>query len=78
LKGLELLALKLSAQVTAMPTLWFLSVLWQHQLPVSISLQHLGAEFTFGGSGPALTAHGSLDHNQEIQFKFKLQWPARL
>jgi hypothetical protein len=25
------------------------------------------AVFTFGGSGPALTAHGSLDLKQEIQ-----------
>jgi hypothetical protein len=25
--------------------------------------------FTFGGSGPAITAHGSLDLKQEIQIK---------
>jgi hypothetical protein len=32
------------------------------------------AVFTFGGSGPALTAHGSLDLKQEIQVQvqFKL------
>jgi hypothetical protein len=27
------------------------------------------AVFTFGGSGPALTAHGSLDFKQEIQIQ---------
>jgi hypothetical protein len=27
------------------------------------------AVFTFGGSGPALTAHGSLDLKQEIQIQ---------
>jgi hypothetical protein len=30
------------------------------------------AEFTFGGSGPALTAHGSLDLKQEIQIQIEL------
>jgi hypothetical protein len=29
----------------------------------------LWAVFTFGGSGPALTAHGSLDLKQEIQIQ---------
>jgi hypothetical protein len=29
------------------------------------------AVFTFGGSGPAITAHGSLDLKQEIQIKIK-------
>jgi hypothetical protein len=27
------------------------------------------AEFTFGGSGPAITAHGSLDLKQEMQIQ---------
>jgi hypothetical protein len=27
------------------------------------------AVFTFGGSGPAITAHGSLDLKQEIQIQ---------
>jgi hypothetical protein len=27
------------------------------------------AVFTFGGSGPAITAHGSLDLEQEIQIQ---------
>jgi hypothetical protein len=27
--------------------------------------------FTFGGSGPALTAHGSLDLKQEIQIQIQ-------
>jgi hypothetical protein len=30
------------------------------------------AVFTFGGSGPALTAHGSLDLKQEIQIQIVL------
>jgi hypothetical protein len=34
-----------------------------------LSLQHFGAVFTFGGNGPALTAHGSLDLQQEIQIQ---------
>jgi hypothetical protein len=29
------------------------------------------AVFTFGGSGPALTAHGSLDIKQEIQIQIQ-------
>jgi hypothetical protein len=29
------------------------------------------AVFTFGGSGPALTAHGSLDLKQEIQIQME-------
>jgi hypothetical protein len=29
------------------------------------------AVFTFGGSGPALTAHGSLDLKQEIQIQIQ-------
>jgi hypothetical protein len=29
--------------------------------------------FTFGGSGPALTAHGSLDLKQEIQIQIQIQ-----
>jgi hypothetical protein len=33
------------------------------------------AVFTFGGSGPAITAHGSLDLKQEIKFKIKIQAP---
>jgi hypothetical protein len=28
--------------------------------------------FTFGGSGPALTAHGSLDLKQEIQIQIQI------
>jgi hypothetical protein len=31
------------------------------------------AVFTFGGSGPALTAHGSLDPKQEIQIQIQTQ-----
>jgi hypothetical protein len=31
------------------------------------------ALFTFGGSGPALTAHGSLDIKQEIQIQIQIQ-----
>jgi hypothetical protein len=31
------------------------------------------AEFTFGGSGPALTAHGSLDLKQEIQIQIQIR-----
>jgi hypothetical protein len=30
------------------------------------------AVFAFGGSGPALTAHGSLDLKQEIQIQIRL------
>jgi hypothetical protein len=30
------------------------------------------AVFTFGGSGPALTAHGSLDFKQEIQIQIQI------
>jgi hypothetical protein len=30
------------------------------------------AVFTFGGSGPALTAHGSLDLKQEIQIQTQM------
>jgi hypothetical protein len=30
------------------------------------------AVFTFGGSGPALTAHGSLDLKQEIQVQIQI------
>jgi hypothetical protein len=30
------------------------------------------AVFTFGGSGPALTAHGSLDLKQEIQIQIQI------
>jgi hypothetical protein len=40
-------------------------------IPLTISWQHL-AVFTFGGSCPALTAHGSLDHKQEIQIQISL------
>jgi hypothetical protein len=32
------------------------------------------AVFTFGGSGPALTAHGSLDLKQEIQIQIRVFW----
>jgi hypothetical protein len=31
------------------------------------------AVFTFGGSGPAITAHGSLDLKQEIQIQIQTQ-----
>jgi hypothetical protein len=31
------------------------------------------AVFTFGGSGPALTAHGSLDLKQEIQIQVMVE-----
>jgi hypothetical protein len=31
------------------------------------------AVFTFGDSGPALTAHGSLDLKQEIQIQIQTQ-----
>jgi hypothetical protein len=31
------------------------------------------AVFTIGGSGPALTAHGSLDLKQEIQIQIQIQ-----
>jgi hypothetical protein len=31
------------------------------------------AVFTFGGSGPALTAHGSLDLKQEIQIQIQMK-----
>jgi hypothetical protein len=31
------------------------------------------AVFTFGGSGPALTAHGSVDLKQEIQIQIQIQ-----
>jgi hypothetical protein len=31
------------------------------------------AVFTFGGSGPALTAHGSLDLKQKIQIQIQIQ-----
>jgi hypothetical protein len=30
------------------------------------------AVFTFGGSGPALTAHGSLDLKQEIKIQIQI------
>jgi hypothetical protein len=30
------------------------------------------AVFTFGGSGPAITAHGSLDLKQEIQIQIQM------
>jgi hypothetical protein len=30
------------------------------------------AVFTFGGSGPAITAHGSLDLKQEIQIQIQI------
>jgi hypothetical protein len=30
------------------------------------------AVFTFGGSGPAITAHGSLDLKQKIQIKIQI------
>jgi hypothetical protein len=30
------------------------------------------AVFIFGGSGPAITAHGSLDLQQEIQLQIQL------
>jgi hypothetical protein len=33
------------------------------------------AVFTFGGSGPALTAHGSLDLKQEIQIQIQISAP---
>jgi hypothetical protein len=33
---------------------------------------HLTAVFTFGGSGPALTAYCSLNLKQEIQFKNRI------
>jgi hypothetical protein len=32
--------------------------------------------FTFGGSGPAITAHGSLDLKQEIQIQIQIQTQA--
>jgi hypothetical protein len=32
------------------------------------------AVFTFGGSGPALTAHGSLDLKQEIQIQIQISY----
>jgi hypothetical protein len=35
------------------------------------------AVFTFGGSGPALTAHGSLDLKQEIQIQIQIQIPSK-
>jgi hypothetical protein len=35
----------------------------------------LWAEFPFGGSGPALTAHGSLDLKQEIQIQIVEEEP---
>jgi hypothetical protein len=31
------------------------------------------AVFTFGGSGPAITAHGSLDLKQDIQIQIQIQ-----
>jgi hypothetical protein len=31
------------------------------------------AVFTFGGSGPALTVHGSLDLKQEIQIQIQVE-----
>jgi hypothetical protein len=31
------------------------------------------AVFTFGGSGPAITAHGSLDFKQEIQIQIQIK-----
>jgi hypothetical protein len=31
------------------------------------------AVFTFGGSGPAITAHGSLDLKQEIQIQIQIR-----
>jgi hypothetical protein len=31
------------------------------------------AVFTFGGSGPDITAHGSLDLKQEIQIQIQIQ-----
>jgi hypothetical protein len=30
--------------------------------------------FTFGGSGPAITAHGSLDLKQEIQIQIQTKY----
>jgi hypothetical protein len=36
------------------------------------------AVFTFGGSGPALTAHGSLDLKQEIQIQIQIQTHAKI
>jgi hypothetical protein len=32
------------------------------------------AVLTFGGSGPAITAHGSLDLKQEIQIQIQTSW----
>jgi hypothetical protein len=34
--------------------------------------------FTFGGSGPAITAHGSLDLKQEIQIQIQIMRPGLL
>jgi hypothetical protein len=34
------------------------------------------AVFTFGGSGPNITAHGSLDLKQEIQIQTHTIWSA--
>jgi hypothetical protein len=35
--------------------------------------QHFYAVFTVGGSGPAITAHGSLDLEQEIQIQIQIR-----
>jgi hypothetical protein len=40
---------------------------WLHTFNFIHFLAAFWAVFTFGGSGPALTAHGSLDLKQEIQ-----------
>jgi hypothetical protein len=36
------------------------------------------AVFTFGGSSPALTAHGSLDLKQEIQIQIQIYYNSTL
>jgi hypothetical protein len=36
------------------------------------------AVFTFGGSGPAITAHGSLDLKQEIQIQIQSKMCGRI
>jgi hypothetical protein len=48
------------------PTQWGkFQMLWNP----SATDAHSSGVFTFGGSGPAITAHGSLDLKQEIQIQ---------
>jgi hypothetical protein len=47
-------------------TVWLLTFNFNHFMAAFWTV------FTFGGSGPALTAHGSLDLKQEIQIQIQM------